>query len=82
MISQIGRDIEAEGAKLEQIDQLGRRKFAYNARKLEEGFYVNFFFSADPAKLEPLRKKLKLNDDVFLQHYQCVPAPVLKKKKA
>ncbi len=70
MIGQIGRDIETEGARLEQIDQLGRRKFIYNPRKLDEGFYVNFQFEAEPTVIDKLRNRLKLNNDVFLQHYQ------------
>jgi small subunit ribosomal protein S6 len=70
IISQIGRDIEAEGAKLKQIDQLGRKKFAYNPHKVDDGFYVNYQFETAPADLDKVRTKLKLNPAVFLQHYQ------------
>ena len=70
MISQIGKDIEGEGAKLQQIDQLGRKKFAYAPRHVDEGFYVNFHFEAEPARVEKLRNKLKLNTDIYLQQYQ------------
>jgi small subunit ribosomal protein S6 len=69
MISDVGREIEAEGAKLEQIDKLGRHKFAYNARHLDEGFYVNYQFKADAATLPKLRDKMKLNPIIHLQSY-------------
>lgn len=68
ILGQIGKEIESEGGRLEQIDQLGRKKFAYSPRKLEEGFYANFHFEADPSAVEKVRNRLKLNGDVFLQH--------------
>lgn len=70
IISQIGRDIEAEGARLEQIDQLGRRKFSYAPRHVEEGFYVNYHFSSEPELVDKVRGKLKLNPAVYMQYYQ------------
>lgn len=72
MVSNIGREIEEEGAKLEQIDQLGKREFVYNARHLAHGFYINYHFEADPAIIKQLREKLSLNKTVHLQHYRRV----------
>ncbi|MGK0187219.1 MAG: small subunit ribosomal protein S6 [Verrucomicrobiales bacterium] len=69
MISDVGREIEEQGAKLEQIDKLGRQKFAYNARHLDEGFYVNYQFRAEPTTLPKVQDKLKLNPLVHLQNY-------------
>ena len=73
IISDVGREIEAEGAKLEQIDQLGRHKFAYNARHLDEGFYVSYQFQADAETLPKVQDKLKLNPAVHLQNYHRKP---------
>ncbi len=70
MISSIGQEIEAEGAKLDSVDDLGRRKFAYTSQKREGGQYVNFTFQAEPTAIEPIRSKLKLNDVVHTQHYR------------
>jgi len=70
MVGTITSELENEGASLDQVEQLGRRKFAYNARHLEAGFYVNFKFQAEPDKINKIRDRLKLNNDVFLQHYQ------------
>ena len=30
LVASLGKEIEAEGAKLEEVQQIGRRKFAYN----------------------------------------------------
>ena len=70
MISDISKKMEGEGATLEQIDRLGRREFAYNARHLAQGYYVNFQFDAKPEILPKIRQFLKMNDQVFLQYFQ------------
>ena len=70
MVSSVGNEMESEGARLEQIDHLGKRKFPYNAQHLDEGYYVKYLFEAEPAMLDSLKEKLKLNPDVHLQHYK------------
>ena len=72
MVSTIGKEIEEEGGKLEQIDQLGKREFVYNARHLSHGFYVNYHFEAEPDMIVKLRNRLSLNKTVHLQHYDRV----------
>ena len=70
LTSKIGKEIEDAGARLDQIDQLGKRKFAYNAQKLEAGFYVNYQFEAEPEVIEQLQSSFRHHEDVHLQHYQ------------
>ena len=70
LVREVANEMEAEGAKLDEIQQLGKRKFAYNARHLDSGHYVNYIFEAEPAQVETIQSKLKLNSTVHLQHYQ------------
>lgn len=70
MISRIGKEMEAEGVKLEQIDQIGKRDFAYESKHQSSGFFVNYQFEADPSSIDKLRTRLALIDEVHLQHYQ------------
>lgn len=70
LINAVSKEIEAEGAKLGEIKQLGRRKFAYNSRHLESGHYVNYSFQAEPDAIERIQSRLKLNEQVHLQHYR------------
>jgi small subunit ribosomal protein S6 len=72
LVKSVGKEIEAEGAKLDQVQEIGRRKFAYNSRHLESGHYVNYFFKAEPGAIDRIKAKLKLNANVHLQHYQRV----------
>lgn len=72
LVASIGKEIETEGAKLEEVQQIGRRKFAYNSNHLESGHYVNYHFKAEPDAISRITAKLKLNGHVHVQHYQRV----------
>ena len=72
LVGAVAKEMEAEGAKLEEIKQMGRRNFAYNARHLDGGHYVNYIFEADTQQVQKIQGKLKLNALVHLQHYQRV----------
>lgn len=70
MVQTISQQLATEGAEVETVEQMGRRKFAYNARHLEAGYYLNYKFEAEPEAITRIQTRLKLNNDVFLQHYQ------------
>ena len=70
LVSAVAKEMEAEGAKMDEIKQLGRKKFAYNARQIDGGHYVNYTFQAEPEAIEKIQAKLDLNDGIYLQHYQ------------
>jgi small subunit ribosomal protein S6 len=72
LVSAVGKELEAEGAKLDEVQQLGRKQFAYNARHLEGGHYVNYIFEGDPSIVRNIQSRLKLNGKVHLQHYSRV----------
>ena len=70
LVSNVSKELEEEGAKLDEIKQLCRKKFAYNARKLDGGHYVNYVFEADGDVIGKIKERLSLNNSVHLQHYQ------------
>ena len=70
LVGAVAKEMEAEGAKLDEIKQMGRRKFAHNARHLDGGHCVNYVFEADTQQMQNIQSKLKLNTLVHLQHYQ------------
>lgn len=70
LVGAVAKQMESEGAKLDEIQQLGRKTFAYNARHLDAGHYVNYVFEADPEQLKKIQERLKLDETVHLQHYQ------------
>ena len=70
LVGAVAKEMEAEGAKLDEIKQIGKRTFAYNARHLDGGHYVNYIFEADSQQLKGIQERLKLNSLVHLQHFQ------------
>ncbi len=69
LVASVSKELEAEGAKLDKIAQLGRRTFAYNARHLESGHYVNYTFKGGPEIITKIQSRLRLNGHVHLQHF-------------
>ncbi len=69
IVSRIGRDMESEGAKLQQIDKIGKRKFPYVSKKQTDGYFVTYHFEADPAAIAKITGKLRLSDEVHQQFY-------------
>ena len=69
LVSAVSKELEAEGAKLEKITQLGRRQFAYNSRHLDAGHYVNYTFQGAPDIITRIQERLRLNGHVHLQHF-------------
>ena len=70
LVSSVAKELEAEGAKLDEVQQLGRRKFAYSPGKIDAGHYVNYIFMAEADAVARIDARLKLNNKVYLQHFQ------------
>ena len=69
LVTAVSKELETEGAKVEKINQLGRRQFAYNSRHLEAGHYVNYIFQGAPDVITRIQARLRLNGHVHLQHF-------------
>jgi len=69
LVASVSKELEAEGAKLDKVAQLGRRTFAYNARHLESGHYINYTFKGAPEIISKIQSRLRLNNHVHLQHF-------------
>ena len=70
VLERLEKDFEKEGAAVEQIQKLDKREFSYTAGHLSSGYFVNFVFQAEPTVVDKLRAKLKLDPEVYRQHYQ------------
>ncbi|MDH4476712.1 MAG: 30S ribosomal protein S6 [Verrucomicrobiaceae bacterium] len=70
LVGQISKTLETSGARLEQVDQMGKREFPFSPRHVTHGYFVNVKFEAEPTVLDTVSAKLKLNDNVYQQYYQ------------
>ncbi len=72
-VSAVTKELEAVGADMDQIDRLGRKEFAHeNHAKQKAGYYVHYHFAAEPTAIKEIEDtlKLKMKDQVMLQHYR------------
>ena len=51
--------------KVEKVDELGKRKLAYEVKKNKEGYYVVFHFEAQPTLIAELERNYRITDDVI-----------------
>ena len=70
VLERLEKDFEKEGAAVEQVQKLDKKEFSYAAGHLNSGYFANFIFEAEPTVLEKLRAKLKLDPEVYRQHFQ------------
>ena len=58
-------DLINTNGKVEKADELGKRKLAYEIQKNSEGYYVIFYFEADPAIITELERVYRITDEVI-----------------
>ncbi len=54
--------ITENGGKIDNVDNWGKRKLAYEIDKLTEGDYTLVNFHADPSQIAELDRILRIND--------------------
>ena len=69
IIERLEKDFVTEGAKVESVQKMDQRHFTYVKGELDSGYFVNFVFSAEPAQLDSIRARFKLDGEVYRQQY-------------
>jgi ribosomal protein S6 len=85
-IERIRGEIAKLNGSVQDVQALGLRAFARPLKKKDAGIYTRIRFSMEPANVNPLRARLKLNEDIFRAQIVCAdmrkklaptpPAPV------
>ena len=64
LISRFSDLINTDG-KVEKVDELGKRKLAYDVKKCKEGFYAVFYFEANSNLISELERNYRITDEVL-----------------
>ena len=64
-LSQKFTDIINNDGKLEKIEELGKKKLAYEVKKNKEGYYVVINFEANPDLIAELERNYRIMDEVI-----------------
>ena len=51
--------------KVEQVNELGKKKLAYEIKKNKEGYYVVYDFEANPSLIAELERVYRITDEVM-----------------
>jgi len=51
--------------KVESVNELGKRKLAYEVKKNKEGYYVVYNFEAKPDSIAELERNYRITDEVI-----------------
>ena len=58
-------DIINNEGKVESVNELGKKRLAYEIMKNKEGYYVVFNFEAKPELIAELERNYRINDSVM-----------------
>lgn len=69
IITAIEKDLTKLGAKVDQIDRIGRRQFPYSPKHVTHGWFVAYQIQAEPSAVTKIRSALKFNESIYQQFY-------------
>ena len=58
-------DIINSDGKVEKVDELGKKKLAYEVKKNKEGYYIVIYFEANPSLIAELERNYRIIDEVI-----------------
>ena len=58
-------DLINSDGKVENVDEMGRRKLAYEIKKQSEGYYVVYIFEANPEFIKELERIYRITDSIM-----------------
>ena len=58
-------DLINSDGKVEKVDELGKKKLAYEINKNKEGYYVVYDFEAKPKLIAELERNYRITDEVI-----------------
>ena len=64
-LSQKFTDIINNDGKVEKVEDLGKKKLAYELKKNKEGYYVVINFDANPNLISELERNYRIMDEVI-----------------
>ena len=58
-------DLINSDGKVENVEEMGKKKLAYEIKKNKEGFYVVINFEANPTLIKELERVYRITDEVI-----------------
>lgn len=65
VIQRINDLVTSNGGEIEEVQEWGLRKFAYEMDKKQTGFYVNLYFEGPATAIEPIERSMRIDDEIM-----------------
>jgi len=65
IVQRVTKYIEERDGNILEVDEWGSRRMAYQIDKKRNGYYVNMYFEADGAIIQPLERALQIEDNIL-----------------
>ena len=65
LIEKFKSALEKIGGKVDRIVRWGMRTLAYQIKKSSQGYYVIFYYEADPLTIKTFERELRINENVL-----------------
>jgi small subunit ribosomal protein S6 len=65
VIQRINDLVTSNGGAIEEVQEWGLRKFAYEMDKKQTGFYVNLYFEGPATAIEPIERSMRIDDEIM-----------------
>ena len=69
LINKFKSYVESHGGTIEGVEKVGMKKFAYPINFKNEGFYVIFNMTMDPAEVDAMNKLMTITDGIVRQMF-------------
>ena len=64
-LSQRFTDLINKDGKVEKVEELGKKRLAYEVKKNKEGYYVVYDFEANPKLIAELERNYRITDEII-----------------
>lgn len=58
-------DLINNDGKMEKVDELGKKRLAYEVKNHKEGYYVVFNFTSNPKAIAEIERIYRITDDII-----------------
>lgn len=65
VVSEVEKLITDDGGTIVRSEIWGKRRLAYQIKKIKEGFYILLRFQCNPTLIDPLESHFRLSEDIF-----------------
>ena len=65
LIERLNNVLTDNGAEIEKVEEMGKRRFAYEINKYRDGYYVLINFAAPQEAIDEFDRQAKYSEDVL-----------------